>query len=550
MNISSKSPSWLYPDNNPPWFNPEMPEAEFCTLGRMLERTATQRPDKIFVVFEDGSELTYAEMLAETQRCSLALRELGVKKGDHVLAWLPNGREMLTVWFGANYIGAVFVPINSSYKGSVLAHVINNSGSSLMVAHAKLIDRLQGLKFDNLNTVIAIGNCTERIAGINVLPQATLKTVDSSQVQAEPVEPWDIQSIIYTSGTTGPSKGVLSPYFHLYTTSTLLYGYMGEDDRILVNLPMFHVGGTASITCALVRGASLALVEGFKTSEFWSELKRFGCTTTCGLIGAMGSFLAKAKPTPNDKDNDLNMISMFPINKETISLAERFAFDYTTGFNMTEASVPLIAEINSTVFGGCGKPRTGVECRIVDENDIEVPPGQVGEMIIRSDLPWTMNAGYNNMPEATARAWQNGWFHTGDAFRQDESGNFFFVDRLKDTIRRRGENISSVEVEMDVISHSSVAEAAAIGVSVGGGEEEILVAVVPSEGKTFDPSKLMDYLMPRMTHFMLPRFIRVVDELPKTPTNKVRKNLFREDGITEDTWDREKAGVVVKRERL
>ena len=202
------------------------------------------------------------------------------------------------------------------------------------------------------------------------------------------------------------------------------------------------------------------------------------------------------------------------------------------------------------VYGACGKPRTGVSCRLVDANDMEVEPGEPGELIVRTDLPWTMNAGYLNMPEETARAWRNGWFHTGDIFRQDEAGYFYFVDRIKDTIRRRGENISSLEVEAEVLAFPAVAEAVAVAVPSEFAEDEVLIAVVPKDGHEVDPEQLCAFLVERLAYFMVPRYVRVVSEIPKTETNKPRKTVFRDAGITPDAWDREAAGIRLKRERL
>jgi crotonobetaine/carnitine-CoA ligase len=185
---------------------------------------------------------------------------------------------------------------------------------------------------------------------------------------------------------------------------------------------------------------------------------------------------------------------------------------------------------------------------VVDDNDCEVAPGQVGELILRSDSPWAMNHGYYKNPEATAKAWRNDWFHTGDGFRYDEDGNFFFVDRIKDAIRRRGENISSFEVENEVVAHPDIAEAAAIPVPSELGEDDVMIVVAPVNGATIDSKQLFEFLVPRMAHFMLPRYVRVVAELPKTPTQKVQKHLLKSDGVTADTWDREDAGIEIKRE--
>jgi crotonobetaine/carnitine-CoA ligase len=217
---------------------------------------------------------------------------------------------------------------------------------------------------------------------------------------------------------------------------------------------------------------------------------------------------------------------------------------------MTEVSVPLVAELNTRAFGSCGKPRAGIQCRLVDENDIEVPAGQLGELILRSDLPWAMTTGYNGMPEATAKAWRNGWFHTGDVFRKDAQDNYFYVDRAKDAIRRRGENISSLEVEREVLAHPAVQEAGAIPAPNPGGEDDVMVVVAPKPGAVIDPAELLQFLIPRMAHFMVPRYVRIVTSLPKTPTNKIQKAELRKEGVTADTWDRDAAGIVVKRERL
>jgi len=191
-----------------------------------------------------------------------------------------------------------------------------------------------------------------------------------------------------------------------------------------------------------------------------------------------------------------------------------------------------------------------VDVRLVDRNDCEVAVGEIGEMILRTDRPWAMNHGYYKNPEATAEAWRNGWFHTGDAFRQDADGYYYFVDRVKDAIRRRGENISSFEVEAEVIAHPDVREAAAVGVPSEFSEDEVLVAVAPIEGKTIDPAELILFLAERMPHFMVPRYLRIMDNLPKTPTEKVRKHALRDEGVSDDAWDREAAGIKIKRERL
>lgn len=522
--------------NHPPWFDASAtPAREDCVLKALLDARAARHPDRRMALFEDGSSWTWGEGRQEVRRAAAALQALGVKKGDRVIAWLPTGMPMVLTWFASNYLGAIFVPLNTAYKGNVLEHVINSAAGAVMVAHPDLVERLSGLDVPRLKHVIG----AEQLKG-----DASL--LDDSVV----VEHWDIQSIIYTSGTTGPSKGVLSPYLQLYTTAVVNYGYLGEGESILVNLPMFHVGGTSPTYCALVRSGMFYLVDGFSTTKFWDQVRAGNCASTSGLIGVMGAFLAKSEKRADDRENPLKWITMMPINEQTVALGDRFGFDYISGFNMTEVSSPLVTGVNTRVFGGCGRPRTGATCRLVDENDIEVPIGSPGELIVRADLPWSMNAGYDGMPEATARAWRNGWFHTGDLFRRDAEGNYFFLDRIKDTVRRRGENISSFEVEAAVLSHPDVEEAIAVGVQSEIEEQEVLIAIKPRAGAVIDPRALIEFLIPKMAYFMVPRYVRLVETIPKTDTNKARKVVFREQGVTEDTWDRERAGIKLHRERL
>jgi crotonobetaine/carnitine-CoA ligase len=264
----------------------------------------------------------------------------------------------------------------------------------------------------------------------------------------------------------------------------------------------------------------------------------------------MTAFLSKNPPRADDRDNPLRRVLATPVNDTLKELAARYDFEYFTGFGMTEAPIPLVEEPNSGAINRCGKPRTGVQCRIVDAHDLEVPAGQVGELVLRCDLPWVLTAGYHQMPEATIAAWRNGWFHTGDAFRVDTEGFYHFVDRLKDAIRRRGENISSSEVEAAVIAHPDIKDAAAVPVPADEEEDEVLIVVEPRPGRSIDPAALIEFLRPRLAHFMVPRYVRVLAELPKTPTSKVRKPLLRQEGVTADTWDREAAGLRLRRERL
>jgi crotonobetaine/carnitine-CoA ligase len=400
---------------------------------------------------------------------------------------------------------------------------------------------------------------TGAAAVLETLPQAPLPLTaftDLAGTEADlpplsrPIEPWDTQSVIYTSGTTGPSKGVLSSYLHMYTNpGPEAWPFLTGEDRFLVNNPMFHIGGMGLPFAMLARGGSIVLPERFSTDNFWPTVKEFDVTAIF-LLGVMATFLAKAPPSPQDRAHKVRICFVVPLIEGAQDFSNRFGVDVYTIFNMTEISSPIVSAPNPSVRGTCGKVRAGVEVRLVDENDCEVPVGSVGEMMVRTDRPWAMSHGYLKEPQATARAWRNGWFHTGDAFKKDAAGNFFFVDRMKDAIRRRGENISSFEVEAEVLAHADIRECAALGVPSELGEDDVMIVVAAAPGRSVDPVVLTHFLMARLAYFMVPRYVRTLTDLPKTPSAKVLKAQLRSEGVTADTWDREKAGIVIRRDRL
>jgi crotonobetaine/carnitine-CoA ligase len=465
------------------------------------------------------------------------------------LVWLPSGQAIIRAWFAINYLGAIFVPINLDYKGGILRHAIMESNARLMIMHPQLLPRLDYLEPTQLERLLCVGEPESDTDHPVELVVTTLEGDGEEVGEPQPLDVWDLQMIIFTSGTTGPSKGVMCPYLHQLTVGQLNYGYMKDDDCMLVDLPLFHVGGISPIMAAIASRASVALYDGFRTTEFWQRVRACGATTTSGLIGAMASFLSKAPPEPGEENNSLRMVTGM-LNQQAIDVAQRYRFSFLSGFNMTELSSPLVTEIDCQVPGTLGKPRTGVECRVVDQHDYEVGVDEVGELIVRADRPWQFCLGYLNHPEATAAAWRNGWFHTGDLVRCDKDGNFFFVDRLKDAVRRSGENVSSLEVEAEVLRFPQVTEAAVVGVPSEHGDQELLVAVAPKPGQSIRPRELVEFLIPRMAHYMVPRYIRVMDALPKTATNKIRKVDIRNEGVTADCWDREAENMKLKKTRL
>ncbi|WP_291170788.1 AMP-binding protein [Erythrobacter sp.] len=529
--------------------DPRIPNRDVCVLRYLVDRWAAERPEKAHVVFADGDEWTFAELQKRVRAKAAGLRDLGIRQGEHVAVWLPNGPDALLAFYAINYIGAVFVPFNTAYRGSLLQHVIANSGARFLLVHPDLLPRLSEIDLAKVEQLVVTTNGDADCAKLPVTRFDSLSGDENDPLPLDrPIEPWDIQSIIYTSGTTGPSKGVLSSYLHMFSNAgPESWPMVGEDDRYMCVAPIFHIGGMGPPFVMLARGASVAMIDNFSTDEFWSVAKATQSTVVF-LLGVMATFLLKAEPGPGDRDHTVNKAFMVPLTGDAPAFTERFGVDIYTIFNMTEISSPIVSEANPIKIGTCGTVRDGVEVRLVDTNDCEVSIGEIGEMLVRTDRPWAMNSGYNANPEATAEAWRNGWFHTGDAFRRDEDGYFYFVDRVKDAIRRRGENISSFEVEADVCRHPAVREAAAIAVPSEYSEDEVMVVVAPVPGKSIDPQNLAEFLFETMPYFMVPRYVRILEELPKTPSAKVMKAELRSEGITDDTWDREAAGLRVRRE--
>jgi crotonobetaine/carnitine-CoA ligase len=526
-----------------------LPRPDECVQRYMIERWAREQPDKVFAIFPDDEEWTYARTRSIAIRTANALSALGVKQGERVLVWLPSGADCLRVWFGLNYLGAVFVPINLAYRGALLEHAICLSEARLAIVHADLQRRLAEIDRKALREMVVLGGPPAPLAGIEVREASALDSADETPpALANEIAPWDLQSIIFTSGTTGPSKGVLSSYFHLHQMAASA-PFLSRDDRYMINLPMFHSGGVMPVTAMLYHGGSIAMVDAFSTEAFWPTVRKRGITTSI-LLGVMGGFLLKGPPSDDDKRHTLRTCTYVPLNETALQFHQRFGTEIHTHFNMTEISMPIVSTANPTALGSAGRARRGVEVRVVDENDCEVPVGAVGELVVRTDCPWAMSHAYASNAAATAAAWRNGWFHTGDGFRQDATGNFYFVDRLKDAIRRRGENISSFEVESEVLAFPAVREAAAVAVRSEIAEDEVMAVIAVKEGEAFDPAELIAFLRPRMAHFMVPRYVRIVEALPRTPTAKIEKVKLRAEGLTPDTWDRESAGIVVKREKI
>lgn len=520
------------------------------TVPERLRRWAAEHPDRPFVVEADGRTATYGEFHHESLVWASALRSLGLGAGDNVVTMVRPSVTAYASWLGMCWLKAVDVGCNTDYQGSMLAYLVNQSRSRVAVVDPAFLPRLVAIAADvpGLEAVVVLGEAGDAVGStpFRVVTAADLLAGVEPAHDLEPPDVWDIAMMTYTSGTTGSSKGVLISWTQIHEGCLGLIppDDLDETDAFYSPFPMFHSSGRAALCLMSLHGGRFVIRDQFSASHYWDDIRRHGCTTT-GLVGAMTAFLWSQPPSPDDADNPLKRAVMFPVVPFFRDFEARFGLKLTTCYAMTEIGPAVSAGWDITDPASCGTVRDGYEVRLVDEHDFEVPVGEVGEMIVRHRDPWVLNQGYFDMPEKTAAAWRNGWFHTGDAFRRDEQGRLYFVDRIKDAIRRRGENISSFEIEALVNAHPGVLESAAVPVPSEWGEDEVKVCVVRSDPSLTEEQLVRD-LSSTMPRFMVPRYVELTDGLPKTEaTQRVKKNLLREDPLNDRTWDREAAGVLV-----
>jgi crotonobetaine/carnitine-CoA ligase len=537
----------------PPWFEPRLPTVEECTLPSVIAGRAARDMHGTLLVLDDGGVWSNRQALDRVIETAKRLRKSGVGTGDRVLLWLPNGPDLLRYLLAAWSIGATPMPINSALRGSPLSHAVGLADAKAMVVYPGLLPRLDVLGAEQLAGLTAIVvTGTQPPEGdefaLRAQAEATIP-VEGIELEQHLCQPWEIAAIIFSSGTTGVPKGVMVPFVQLWSLGQAFYGYLGPQDRMLLMYPLFHVAGLGALFGALSCGATLALTESFRAGDFLEVVRRTGATSTPGLGRTLVDAVNKSLQRSPDLSNSLRIINVQSVNPAVREFSSKLQCDVVPSYSMTETSGICVGVPGQAKDGSIGRPRSGLEVRLVDEHDLPVPRGQAGEIIVRAELPWVLNAGYFRNPQATAEAWRNGWFHTGDIAREDEDGDLYFLDRSRDVIRRRSENISSLEIEAEARQHPQVQDAAAIGVETQEGEEVLLV-IAPIAGATIDPADLLRFLIARLPHFMVPRFVRVVPELPKTQTNRVQKAELRREGLTAHCWDRESAGIRVRRERL
>ncbi|VTU32001.1 Long-chain-fatty-acid--CoA ligase [Variovorax sp. PBL-H6] len=532
------------------------------TFPKVLQRQANDSPDKVFLTeTATGRRFSFREMDLWSNRVANALADLGVARGRHTGVLMGNSAEHLAIFFGIGKLGAVSVPVNTAARGELLRYYLTQSDCDSVVVDDALVDRLAEVlpQLPLVRRVLVVRTAEAAAHALAASPACEVADFETCIASAgdaprgAEVKCSDLLMLAYTSGTTGPSKGSMLSHAAALTYGTSAAEAQGyrTSDVFYVCLPLFHNNALLAATAAaLVCGASVVLSRRFSVSKFWGEIRESHATIT-NFLGAMSSFLWSSPPSPDDADNDLRLVSMAPTPKYAAEFEKRFGLKAMNNYGLSDFGMVTSFTANEPreKLGSIGKPRRGFRVKIVDEDDFELPAGEVGEMVLQSDDPWRATNGYYKMPEATLAANRNQWFHTGDRGMIDADGYFWFVDRKKDCIRRRGENISAFEVEQIIATHPEVANAAVFPVATQTNDEEVGAVVVLKSGAAVSEKELVEHCQRNMAYFMVPRYIQFRDQLPTTVNQKVEKFRLRSE-LERDlskAWDREAAGLVLAR---
>ncbi len=527
------------------------------TLGHILEDQARAHQDRVFLRCQ-GEQVTYGELDKLANRVANSLLRLGVRPGDIVGLLMSNCPQFIYAWFGLAKIGAAAVPINTAYKADLLQYVIDKSDMKMLLISSQFLERIAPLAEGLKKVEQLVVHQDETSQGQSPSADFGLPQLDfSGLLESSPAPPGcevsfkEPMAIIATSGTTGPSKLVMRSHHQFYfIASHCVRAMQATGDDIFYNcLPLCHgTAHTLALLPALLTGGQFALSERFSATNFWNEIRSYGATVFCSA-GTLLAMLYRQPPRPNDSDNPVRVcLSVTSLEPDLhLDFERRFGLKVIEVYGLTEASILTSNWYHDDCPGSCGKALPEFEVKIVDDDDQELPPNAVGEIVARPRVPWITTLGYYGDPGGTWEASSNLWLHTGDLARKDEAGRFYFVGRKKDVIRRRGENVSAFEVESVVDSLPQVLESAAVAVPSELGEDDIKIVVVLKEGQRLAPEEVIAFCEHRLPYFAVPRYVEFKQALPKTTNERVKKYLLREEGVTAHTWDREKAGYKLKR---
>jgi crotonobetaine/carnitine-CoA ligase len=533
---------------------------EEMTVARVLAKAVANCPDRAWLVTDDR-RVTYSEMDAASNRLARGFAEIGIEPGETVLLMLPNTVDHVTVFCALAKLGAVQVPVNTAYRGTILSHVMNDSGATTIIVDRQFLDRVAFVAagLENLERLVLYSEDAGDGGGLDLPVELAgrFEALDFESLHAGSDAPLadgpryhDLIAVMYTSGTTGRSKGVMMThaYAHEYGRTLVYCGVLRKGDVYYAPLPLFHIAGIWAVIYVTARMEGTAVLPaGFSITSFWDDVIRHKVTVTF-LLGAMGNFLYQQPPGPADADNPLRRVLMAPLIPAYEDFERRFGVEISTAYGSSEINCPMVGKPPQPNGLTCGSLNEDLfEVRVADSDDRELPVGEVGELLVRPKYPWITMSGYWRNPEATAAMWRNLWLHSGDTLKRDADGYYYFIDRTKDAMRRRGENISSIEVENEINEHPDVIECAVFAVASEHTEQEVMASIKLLDGRPPDHEGMIRFLEPRMAYFMVPRYLDFVAEIPKTPTGKIQKFVLREKGLTGTTWDRVEAGVKLER---
>lgn len=544
------------PSSNSPGIK-DYPQCERIISNIVAER-ASQLPEHQVLQFNE-QVINYRQLNERTDAAAQGFTALGVCSESNVAIMLPNCAEHIYSWFGLNRIGAVDVPINTAQRGSGLQYQIDYADAMGLVVHRDYLEAVDGIidRLPKLKFAVIVGELEESAGlpkweGIEVLDYQTFSAA-AGDAKFCSGSFKSTSSILFTSGTTGRSKGVMisNHYWYQASMSAVKFCKITHEDVLYTAMPLFHSAARGMIVLpAILANGKAILVERFSASQMFDDLKRWKCTVA-SYIGGMISILMKQPPKPDDADNPVRLMfgAAAPVQIWD-EFQQRFNVKLLELYGATECLFNLVNPYDEPRPGSCGKPINGYRVKLVDDNDVEVPVGEVGEIIVQPESMYLGTSGYYKMPEETVNLTRNFWYHTGDLGRMDEDGYFYFADRKKQAIRRRGENISSFEVEGVINEHKSVLECCVVGVPCELGEEDVKAVVVLKDGHQMDCPELIEWCKARMAYFCVPRYIEFRQSLPKTPSDRVEKYKLKDEGVTEQCWDVEKSGITVRPSRV
>ncbi|GBG39654.1 AMP-binding protein [Mycobacterium montefiorense] len=509
------------------------------TVAAVLDRRAQEYPDRVMMSIA-GTEVTFEQMRRRSRAAADLLASLGVGRGDGVALFTGTCPEWVYFWLGAARIGAVSAAVNAANRGDFLLHTLRLSRAKVILTDAERKPRVDEVA-DRLDTV------TDVVVQDNSLSRRLVDDAGRSAAD-DPEDADEVGALFYTSGTTGPSKAVATSWHYLFsvaaTVATAWKLQAGE--ALWTAMPLFHLSAAPSVLTPMLVGGTTVLADSFHPGRVWDDIRAHGAVGFAGA-GAMVSMLHNLPADARDAQLPLRFISAAPIDAASYhDIEKRYGCRIVTMYGLTEAfpiAVKGVADEGEP--GTSGKPNPNFDVRIVDGDGNPLPAGTVGEIACRPRHPHVMSEGY--VGDGARVDPHPEWFRTGDLGRLDADQNLTYLDRLKDSLRRRGENISSIEVERVVTQHHAVAEAAAIGVPSELGEDDILLAVTLHPDGALDYAELLDFCAARMPYFCVPRYVEQVNELPKNVIGRVRKDLLRAKGLTSGVWDREEYGYIVKR---